>query len=447
MNMNKWKSKIDVTCLDCNEVYHMRYDGYHSKPSDYHWRCKKCRDIENGKFHKNRISALSEEEKLKRNSLLRDSSQSFWKSISKEDRYLISHKISNSLIDYQKNLTTDGKNKISKTLKSVWKSRTSEDKSRILRLLEDGRGHYHTLSDDKKLEWSQRSRENSLNYWNNLSDDDYDNIRRLMSMGWSGMSDDRRSQMSDRLKNAWKNKSADELIEHAEKSRRWWASLTSEHKSEIIDRQKKWWNSLSEEHRKAISDNHKDAWKNMPRSRYEEIIFKIKKGLEKHYNALNDGSYETNSSIEFRNAINIINSKGGKINYMRESPNEKVHHDFYSIYTHHPFFKNRSVSPFKNWDYRLIVNEKHILVDIDGSSHIIPEGQVIYNRGMDNELDRGAYTKWLDQKRKYCTDNLDAYVIMCYDDKLTDDTMVMKLNSNSKPFPFRLFKSIISTAL
>ena len=47
-----------------------------------------------------------------------------------------------------------------------------------------------------------------------------------------------------------------------------------------------------------------------------------------------------------------------------------------------------------------------------------------------------------DSKRPYQTDGYDAYIVQCYDDKLTDDTPVVKIQTGEK-MSFKSFMALI----
>ena len=61
---------------------------------------------------------------------------------------------------------------------------------------------------------------------------------------------------------------------------------------------------------------------------------------------------------------------------------------------------------------------------MDGSIHNLKPGECIVG-----DLDRAEYIKSNDRKRMYQTDELDAYIILAYDDNLKDNTRVLKLKT------------------
>lgn len=59
---------------------------------------------------------------------------------------------------------------------------------------------------------------------------------------------------------------------------------------------------------------------------------------------------------------------------------------------------------------------------------MIPIGKSFTKDG----IDIGLTVFENDSKRPYQTDGLDAYVVQCYDDKLTNDTPVVNIKTNEK---------------
>ena len=73
------------------------------------------------------------------------------------------------------------------------------------------------------------------------------------------------------------------------------------------------------------------------------------------------------------------------------------------------------------------MSDKYILIDIDGSIHKLEQSKWIVDG-----FDVGGYIQFNDSQRPYQTDGLDAYIIQCYDDKLTNDTKVLHLQTNKE---------------
>ncbi len=129
---------------------------------------------------------------------------------------------------------------------------------------------------------------------------------------------------------------------------------------------------------------------------------------------------------EFINYLNIH-----KINYLYQYTNKNKHPDFDKLFKINPVTNVDYVSPYHKWDFKLVIEGKEILVDIDGSIHFNKSYFVVhpYTGIRYNIYD---YTKFKDSQRPYQTDGLDAYVVQCPDDKLTGETIVVNVSTGKK---------------
>ena len=88
------------------------------------------------------------------------------------------------------------------------------------------------------------------------------------------------------------------------------------------------------------------------------------------------------------------------------------------------------LDPTHFWDFMISTREGRVLVDVDGSVH-------------DPRHTANKITHFNDSKRPYQTDGLPAYIVQCYDDKLTDNTPVLNLKTGDV-VTLRQWISIIS---
>ena len=116
-----------------------------------------------------------------------------------------------------------------------------------------------------------------------------------------------------------------------------------------------------------------------------------------------------------------------KIEYRYQYYNLQIHPNFNKLFPTNPFSKrgNRDgyVSPYHQWDFLIKLYNKDIFVDIDGSIHD-------FNKIKDNDSFVKSYTHFSDQQRLYQTDNYNAYIVKCYNNKINDNTLVLDIQHN-----------------
>jgi len=101
------------------------------------------------------------------------------------------------------------------------------------------------------------------------------------------------------------------------------------------------------------------------------------------------------------------------------------------------------VSPFHRWDFKILTNKCDIFIDIDGSIH--DESQNNYYRTLPsgNKILMKDLISFYDSQRKYQTDNSPAYIIQCYNDKLTLDDKVINIYNDNNIMSLKEFINII----
>jgi len=106
--------------------------------------------------------------------------------------------------------------------------------------------------------------------------------------------------------------------------------------------------------------------------------------------------------------------------------------DFQKIFPYNPYLETDKISPFHEWDFLIKVKPFDIFVDIDGSIHSPNRTNGIITNRYGKKHDMFEYIRFNDSQRKYQTDNLPAYIVQCYNDKITDDTPIINVITHEK---------------
>ncbi len=290
---------------------------------------------------------------------------------------------------------------------------------------------YENRSDEYKKAFKERQAANTKKYWDNLSKED-------------------KEKDSNRRKDLWKdrkeNGDADRLLSIMKKGRKdWWNSLMEDDKEAQLKRlndiRNAWWESLSQEekgkHMKIAHEVMQDKWDSMSQ---EERLIQMKNmhdGNQKFWEEMTPEKFRkwrvennikmkelkdktpgecidrdpTNTENSFMNIIRI-----NQLDFKFQYPSVMVHPDFLDKFKVNPITGSELVDPTHVWDFAIQIGEEKILIDIDGSVH----------------NDNNEYTIWNDGKRPYQTDEYQAFVISCPDDKLTSNSQVTNIKNNNK---------------
>ena len=145
---------------------------------------------------------------------------------------------------------------------------------------------------------------------------------------------------------------------------------------------------------------------------------------------LNDIKYKTEK--DFMNLL-IENN----INFIWQYYNLYPYPNFKELFPYNIHHDVDYVSPFHRWDFYIQTKKTNIFIDIDGSIHDPTQNNYPVTNRVGNKISMTVIQKFVESQRKYQTDNLPAYIIKCFDGKLTldsnvenvynkDDTMLLK---------------------
>ena len=286
---------------------------------------------------------------------------------------------------------------------------------------------------------------------------------KAIAKGWSNQSDEMKKHVSDMRKEEsarperkalkkklaqerWDNKSEEEKINHMQKMHKGRDDYYGDPENmkihsdrgrdnwykQSIEEQNRILNALEigrinylafipidirESKRKNMSVRSTSFWKNLS---FEEKIIQVRKAQEGKVKSKNIKF--TNTEKEFINILNLNN-----IEYEYQFLTDDIHPEFFNLFPNNPVNGDSFVSPFHAWDFRLNLKQKQILIDIDGSIHDPFKTNYIISDNDNSRYNLKEFNHFYDTKRIYQTDNLEAYVIKAYDDKLGDNIKVMNV--------------------
>ena len=312
------------------------------------------------------------------------------------------------------NYTKEELDKISKkqseTQSAYW-ARLTDDEiyTRLETFIKAGNEWYKNLSQEEKNKRSQQRKD----WWNSLTKEQQYDLTRGIRDYYSALSDEEREKYKEvRLK--WRENLPPEIIDKLN--------------ADLKENNKKWLERLSPEEKEAYYKKNgsylQKFWNNVTDEQLLDWFYKTNQGVINSSIVQNN---KTATELEFINYLNIY-----KIDYIFQYVNDTYPSEFYEIF-------DKRKGPYHKWDFKLNLRTKSILVDIDGSEHAIPIGKCFTGDG----IDIGLTISENDSKRPYLRDGLDAYIVQCYDDKITNETAVLSLISN-KSMTFKDFISYIN---
>ena len=217
----------------------------------------------------------------------------------------------------------------------------------------------------------------------------------------------------------------------------WWSGLTPEQKAEHMKHPHEgfriWFQSLSEEAKRdfmgPLWEGNRKFWGNMTKADYQAWRIAFNKGYQEYIRRVDPKgrNVEPNKNeVEFMDRMKMAN-----IEFIFQYPSVQVHPDFNKLFPNNPVTGADLVDPTHMWDFLLQTRDGDVLVDVDGSMHFKDTYSKIhpYTQKEYRELD---YKQFNDSQRPYQTDGLPAYAVLCYDDRLTDQTAVVNITTGEK---------------
>lgn len=375
-------NKIIVKCIICGCDICLSKSSYRKNKL---YKCRKCL----AKEAKERYNNLSSEEKQRRAEISKSRMKTYWSNMSSEDKQKRLDVLNNGFKNYNQNLSDKERNKMSIILsnsqKKRWKSTSDEKKKEITKPMHDAaKVWYNSLSDDDKKKHHEYIQNGNKKWWNSISDEEYKRLSQIRS-----------------------------------------------------DSSKKYWNNVSEEDIKIISERQskiiKQFWNNMTDDDYKKWDAKRAEGFNKYMDGLI-------TSLN-KNELSVIDYlKINDLKYKYHWYNITKHPEFDKLFPINPVTGSKFISPYHQWDFIIHTIEKDVLVDIDGSIHDNNKinHMITYFNG--KKISLSDLILFNDSQRPYQTDGLDAYIIQCYDDNLTDNTPVINISTNEN----MAFKSFIA---
>ena len=386
-----------------------------------------------------------------------------WKHLSEEDRKIEREKViaENRKVWYEKynDMTEEEKAEVNKKKGNFWNLASDEKKEEMRDNLsqrsndfwnsmteeehkEFGRYRWNLKSDEEKEIIKDRFLKGGKDYRENLSEEDIKlQIKRLNDSHLKKLEDpefreknreqlkdarlkfmetlteEKRKEIGERSKEYWKNMSPEEREKRSEdrtrRNNEWWASRTPEQRLEISNRTRTWWENLSNE--------DKESW----------------------YKRRSEGQRASNlrlkdTEIDFMNRLNLLSWNDPYLDYQYQYTSQIKHPDFDQVFPSNPVTGSTFINPFHKWDFIIFTNRGCVLCDIDGSMHALGEGDFVVNG-----IDIGLYIQFNDSQRPYQTDGMDAYVILAYNDKLTNDTPVLSFQTG-KTMTYKEFIALLT---
>lgn len=426
------KSVLQLKCDQCGKIYSIKYKTHNARKQNKRPNlCSKCMSSFRSNTSKNY---------WKRN-------DNFWNSLNDEEKKLRLEKAHNGNKKYYDNMTPEEKaNKLKARLDGYkkWLDTLSDDEKRAL--IENRTEVLHDSiskrSDEEKRKISLLLSKRSKEYWKQFSSEERKKLMEPVIEGrqrwWNSLSDEEHKKKIDSMTKKfieyWDKRSEEEKdykmsLLHSGLNE-WWNSLSNEEKTNRINKlnkgNEKWYQSLSDDEKKLFNDksirNLKRYWDEITPEEYKNWYEKRINSYNKYMNKLNDNPNNNESSF-----MDIL--KINKINYQWQYYNQTIHSDFDKLFTYNPVTKSDLVSPYHQWDFIIHTNDGDVLVDIDGSIHDILQTGFEVTNSQGKQFILADYIQFNDSKRPYQTDGLPAYAVLCYDDNITNDTLVVNINT------------------
>lgn len=297
-----------------------------------------------------------------------------------------------------------------------WKKQSPEKKAQISQM--------------RKKNWENPERKDAhakmlSNRWANMSEEEKQLQQQKMSDGRAKFWADPRNWMeqSQRAREKWYNQSQEEqdrILKALETGRlEYYANATDEEIREM---------------RKKQGEGLKHYWDNLSPEERESRIANWQEKRAECMRLQDDPSFQ--NEIEFMNYLNRY-----RFQYTYIWKNETKSDMFDAFFPSNPY-RDGSISPYHLWDFKVDTLDGPILVDIDGSIHNPAITSNVVHDKCGNVYVLGEYMQFKDSQRPYQTDGYPAYIVICWDDHLTDETLVYSMNTG-ETFPLKTFIDLL----
>lgn len=397
-----------VICSNCGKEFIINKSTYYNRikitPIDTKFYCNDCKNVGRSNDIKAAKAKWSNEKKKKYAEEASKRANKQWASYDEEKRKEISKIFSDAQKTRIENMNKEEYDKyihqqceIGAKGVSGWSEEYKNNKSQIMKEIWENR------SDEEKKVIGKKQSDGLKRYIESLSEDEFSKRMQILNDGYNKNKDEIRKLLSKIALDKWNNFSDKEKEEKLKQLRAGFDKYFSDD------------NKLKE-----FSEKMKDVHQNFTNE--ERMNLLLNKALGIAGSELIQ-SNPTGTESEFMNYMNL-NKVTFKFQYVNENYDVKIFDEF-----------GKNISPYHIWDFILYLKDKNLLIDIDGSVHIFSPGSA--------ESDIKTSVNINDSKRKYLTDNLDAYVVQCYNDRLTEDTKVLNINTE-EVITFKQFLSMLN---
>ena len=291
-------------------------------------------------------------------------------------------------------------------IKAGWAKQTDEQKKKI--------------SLDRSIAWSNDMKrkadlhERLVQMWKNMSDEDKNKQWEIMG----------------KARNAYWNDDAHRKY-HSCRARKKWYAQAPEEQARIIAAANKGYATYLEnetaeqraERLKKMSISMKKWWSSLSNEEFDEHIKKYRFGMDKYFKKLNQHNPNQNESVFIGFLEKYL------LSFHHEYYSQKKYPNFDELFPENPVRKGIRIHPYHVWDFIIHLKDKDILVDVDGSIHDPESSSNVVRDSHGNQFVLYDYISFNDSQRLYQTDGMDAYVVECYDNNMTEDSIVRNITS------------------
>lgn len=294
-------------------------------------------------------------------------------------------------------------------IKKGWANQSADEKKKI--------------SDDRTIAWSN-------------DDKRKEDLKKRLMQRWSNASENDKKRQGDILGKGrdqyWMDPKHREL--HSERARKKWYAQSIEEQERILKAALEGIRAyyanespeLREERMRSKSANMKNWWNSLTKEEFESHMKKYQMGMRGYFDKL--GSHEPNRNEN--SFIEILRKHWIEFDYVYYS---KIKHpDFDKLFPSNPIRPGVRILPYHAWDFIIHCINKDILVDVDGSIHDKNSASNEVHDRYGNKFVLYEYVQFNDSQRPYQTDGMDAYIVECYDDTMSDETIVKNIHTDEK---------------